>query len=182
MDKFKPADFWTAYREALRSGGSRAKYCDSARWTAVAVPAAMKVCTDRFGLDISKEDLRLDVMGWEPRDKFDWFLRIAYEHENDWRTWRSELCKLAHVVADLCVLSSYYGKRTPARAALQKAVDPLKERLLRVPGRQWLFVFGPRSGSPKSPFHAFSLDDKGRVVPLDDANPLRPESFRSKDG
>ena len=182
MDKLNPANFWVAYRNALERFGSWAAYKNGRLWTAVAKEAATSVCESQFDLRASYEDMRLDVMGWERQAEYDWFLRIAYEHENDWRTWRSELCKLAHVVADLCVLSSYYGKRTPARAALQKAVDPLKERLLRVPGRQWLFVFGPRSGSPKSPFQAFSLDDKGRVVPLDDANPLQPESFRSKDG
>jgi len=177
MDRIKPADFWTAYREALRSEGSRAKYCDSKRWTAVAVSAARKVCRDRFGLKTSKEDLRLDVMGWEPREKFDWFLRIAYEHENDSGTWRSELCKLAHVVADLCVLSSYYGKGAQACKALQKAVDPLKQRLLHVPGRQWLFVFGPPSGSMNLPFEAFSLDANGQVVRLNDGKPLTPDSL-----
>lgn len=177
MDKIKPADFWTAYREALRSEGLCAKYCDNKQWTAIAKSAAMKVCTDRFGLDISKEDLRLDVMGWESRKKFDWFLRIAYEHENDRRTWRSELCKLAHVVADLCVLASYYGKGTPACKALQKAVDPLKQRLLRVPGRQWLFVFGPPIDSMNLPLEAFSLDANGQVVRLNDGKPLTPNSL-----
>ena len=180
MKKIEVVEFWKAYREALRQEGTREKYCDSKRWTAVAVPAAMSVCAESFGLNIDKEYLRLDVIGWERHAEHDWSLRIAYEHENDWRTWREELCKLAHVVADLCVLSSYYADEKQIGAELHEAVDRLKERLLRVEDRQWLFVFGPRSDSPNLPFQAFSLDDKGQVVPLPDDTPLRPESLRSE--
>lgn len=171
-----PLEFWTAYCEALRARGFAKAFEDDGLWTrTVAIPAAKEVC-EEMGLVPQPEYFRIDVPAYEGSG-FDWYLRIAFEHENK-DDWQDELCKLSHVVADLRVLATFYNNDTPydPKQELQKAVDVLGERPFRVPHSAWLFVFGPRKARLGDSFLVFTL--QGRiVVPLAGAPQLCPAKW-----
>ncbi len=94
-------------------------------------------------LKAQTEYLRIDAIGYESKALFDWTLRIAFEHENR-DTWPDELCKLAHVAADLLVIVSYTRHdESMIKEKLQEEVDKRKDRMDRVRDSKWLFVFGP---------------------------------------
>lgn len=180
MPTATPVKFWNVYREILRQRGSWQAYQADLTWSPIAIAAAMDACKE-MGFKTQKEYLRLDVIGYETRSPYDWDLHVAFEHENR-DDWRDELCKLTHVVADVCVLVSYhnFNSRHPLTETLQSAVDfvRLAERNRRVLDRQWLFVFGPRCVSADYPFQAFTLDGEGKVAGLADTSPLIPSSWK----
>jgi hypothetical protein len=180
MPPITAGQFWDLYREALRLKGSWLAYESDQTWSPIALGAAEESCK-KMGLKTQREYLRIDVIGYESRSAVDWDLRVAFEHENR-DDWKDELCKLTHVVADLCVLASYhnFNSAEPLSSVLQAAVDKIKfsDRNRRVTGRQWLFIFGPRCVSAEHAFHALTLDPQGKVADLEDAKPLTPKSWQ----
>ena len=71
---------------------------------------AEKTCKE-FKIKTSREYYRIDLIGYrreEPNVDCNWWLDVAYEHENEYNTWYNELCKLCYVAADLRVVSSYH--------------------------------------------------------------------------
>lgn len=183
-----PKIFWQKYALALNEAGTQAgtrtAYRSSKAWTAHVMKISEKVWTDisysndslkslsKSQIEKSREYFRVDLIGYttewdktKPDQQHEWDLRLAYEHENSDR-WDDELCKLCHIVADLRVISSYYDfeKPEPIEEILQKRVDYLNRemnRINRVPGCQWLFIFGPRCKSWDRPFRAFTLEPDG---------------------
>jgi hypothetical protein len=100
-------------------------------------------------------------------------MRVAFEVESSTH-WKDELCKLAHIVSDLCVLAAYQAHATwLAEDALQEYLVDLGDRVTRVPGREWLFIFGPKPDKLFDPWRAFTLDKHRHLVPLTDETPLR---------
>ena len=177
MSFVEPITFWELYRDRLRALGSWAAYQTSSEWTKIATEAAIETCNE-FGLVADREYLRVDVMGYHqtrPGTWYDWHLRVAFEHENG-DEWNDELCKLAHVVADLRVLVAYhdYRKSDDPLPKLLRVVHRLGERLHRVPDSKWLFIFGPRQSTPERRFMAYTLDSSMQLTALHDEAPLLP--------
>jgi hypothetical protein len=104
-------------------------------------------------------------------------LQVAFEAENG-ADWRDELCKLAHIVAELRVLVTYQSHcdRTAADA-LRGFLKDRRDRILRVPGSRWLFIFGPDWREPSACWEAWTLDDAGELIALDDPEPLTGQSM-----
>ena len=174
-----PQQFWDLYREELRKRGSKEAFESEPRWTALVTGIAKDVC-EKMGLFLHPEYFRVDVIAYDGEGD-DWWIRVAFEHENSPR-WRDELCKLAHVVADLRVLATFYddndnSKEPDPRSELQRAVTNLGERILRVPDAQWLFIFGPRRSYANTRFFAYTLERNGQLHPLDEEDPLNPEDW-----
>ena len=121
----------------------------------------------------------------EPKEKGNWWLDVAYEHENR-DTWWSELCKLCYVAADLRVISSYYklgGAEISAEQIVEnKLRDYLerlgKEKIFRVPNGQWLFVFGPRLVCTDQPFMAFTIDEELSIRRVPGGKQVVPEDWK----
>lgn len=177
MSFVEPITFWEAYRDQLRALGSWAAYQTSSGWTKIATEAAIEACR-AFGLAVDREYLRLDVMGYHqtrPGTWYDWHLRVAFEHENG-DNWNDELCKLAHVAADLRVLVAYheYTKSEDPLPRLLSEVQRLGERIHRVPNSKWLFIFGPRQSTPERTFIAYTFDSATQLATLRDEVPLAP--------
>ncbi|MCH7849924.1 MAG: hypothetical protein IIB53_16370 [Planctomycetes bacterium] len=180
MSFVEPITFWEAYRDQLRALGSWAAYQTSSEWTKIATEAAIEACRE-FGLAADREYLRLDVMGYHqtrPGTWYDWHLRIAFEHENG-DNWNDELCKLAHVVADLRVLVAYhdYTKSEDPLTRLQSEIHRLGERIHRVPNSNWLFIFGPRQSAPERTFMAYTFDSSMQLAALHDEAPFAPQEW-----
>lgn len=182
MQNISPASFYHQYRDRVREVGCAEKYSDTRTWTALTIQAADYVCR-QFGLEVWHEYLRLDCAGVETNKGThpdDWHLRVAFEHEEgvrEGKDWRDELCKLAHIVADLRVLVGYCVGREP-QSLLRERVITLEKRMIRVPGAQWLFVLG--SGTDtwcREPWHAFTLAGDGTIVRIRDENPLCPKEW-----
>lgn len=173
MDSLNPQTFWNRYRDQLRNLGSWDAYQSNCDWTEIAKRCAEGACAE-LGLEYSREYLRLDVCGYVQRDaKHDWHLRVAFEVENS-AMWKDELCKLAHVVADLRVLVGYEcHKSWKAIDALGDYVPTLRDRITRVPGSEWLFIFGPDWRKPEDAWTAWTLDHQSEVISIIDAHPLR---------
>lgn len=171
-----PQQFWNLYREELRKRGSKEAFESEPRWTALVTGIAKYVC-EKMDLSLHPEYFRVDVIAYDGQGD-DWWIRVAFEHENS-PGWRDELCKLAHVVADLRILATFYdnGKEREPRSELQRAVTNLGERILRVPDAQWLFIFGPRRSDTETRFFAYTLDRNGQLQPLDEDEPLNPEDW-----
>ena len=170
-----PEAFWEVYREYLRKNGSQKAWESDPTWTELATEAAEHACQS-FGYGTQREFLRIDVIGYNgPDPDCDWHLRVAFEHENGPR-WREELCKLAHVAADLRVLAAFFNeKEGEPVASLEKAVTQLGNRMTRVPGAQWLFIFAPRECNSSTRFLAFTTTDANTITPLPDGKFLNPD-------
>jgi len=136
-----------------------------------------------------KKHLHVDKPGYElfGDDDQDWLLRVAFEHENNHKSWRSELCKLCHITADLRVLMSYHNFKKKGGPSidveLQRALQQLKKhnRVTRWQG-DWFFIFGPHRIGPRMrrhPFVAFTLSSDGKPLPIDEADgeKLYPPEF-----
>jgi hypothetical protein len=168
-----PEDFWRLYKQELRTRGDWIAYQGDRPWTAIATAAGIAACR-QLGLQTGKEYFRLDVIGYRHRgdDPYNWDLDIAFEAENA-ANWKDEVCKLAHVVASLRVLVAYQLHRSHTSAdALREYVDDLRDRMIRVPGCRWLFIFGPDWREPSACWEAWTLDHEGRVLPIPDSDPL----------
>ncbi|MFI5380392.1 MAG: hypothetical protein ACHRHE_13920 [Tepidisphaerales bacterium] len=170
-----PSTFWQLYKAELRSRGSWSAYqTNPPLWTQIAKDAAIAAC-DRLGLETSKEYFRLDVLGYDENRsaRHDWNVRVAFEVENT-ADWKDELCKLSHIVADLCVLAAYeWHKGWSAKEALVEYLDTLGERVHRVPGRQWLFIFGPCGKDLSEPWTAYAFNDNRELISVDEGVLLR---------
>jgi hypothetical protein len=152
-----PLGFWQRYKDEIaKLNPTLAKYGNKTTWTELALIAASNaIASDqqepiREPLTVSREYFRIDVIGEEKFAKqWDWSLRVAFEHENEYAQmqWKQEMCKLAHVVADLRVLAGYYdSSEKEVESILQDQVNTLRknrDRITRVPNSQWLFIFGP---------------------------------------
>jgi len=193
-----PESFWRAFKKAIASGTQdlpvgvtkREAYESDSLWTRLAIGAAKAAC-EELGLESSQEYFRVDLIGFtrgahhRDGDEFrwyDWHLKVAFEHENT-KEWRDELCKLAHLAADLCVLVSYYGPGENIEELLGEALDVLGDRMTRVQGREWLLAFGPNiheyRANPDASFKAFTMGHDGQLVPLQEETPLRPGDWQS---
>lgn len=177
MGRVGAMEFAEAYLKELRERGSWAQYTEPpwSQWTTTACDTA-RVVMRSFGLYESTEYLRLDAAGWETgdtgRSDWDWFLRIAFEHENNPNAWRDELCKLAYIVSDLRVLVAYDAGDAPAvKSKLEDAICQLGDRMRRVPGVEWLFLFGPYSA-------AATYSDKDKYVAFRYADSLSLEELK----
>lgn len=151
----------------------------------------MKVAKEtckKLGLETSKEYYRVDLVGYrreEPEVEGNWWLDVAYEHENA-DTWWGELCKLCYVAADLRVISSYYKLGRADKSAEETIEDKLrgylgqlgKEKIFRIPNSQWLFVFGPRLVCAAEPFRAFTIDDELSIRPLPGGERVVPQDWK----
>jgi hypothetical protein len=184
MTSISARTFWERYREALRVTGTRSASASDPAWTAIGKAAAEAACKD-LGLLIQREYLRLDVMGYTYRgsgDDFDWDLRVAFEHENcsqKGKDWCGELCKLTHIVADLRVLVGYFNHhRGSLEHVLNSRVKLMGERMTRVPGSEWLLIFGPSMPRPGDRFSAFTLAGDLSLKLIDDPQPLMPIEWR----
>ncbi|GAI86287.1 unnamed protein product, partial [marine sediment metagenome] len=132
-----------------------------------------------------REYYRLDLAAYTEQKKkgeniSNWWLNLAYEHEND-RTWYSELCKLCYIAADLRVISTYHDfkKEEPVTERLGRYIDNLgKEKILRVPNSEWLFVFGPRRVNTderkEHHFKAFTIDKELNIIPIMTGEKVQP--------
>ena len=192
--------FWQEFQKSLQGGiselGSNAEkwrtYCSDSLWTKVAVEAA-KLAVEGMDLESQREYYKVDLIGFEKGEKwkdlkfggYDWWLKVAFEHENS-NQWRDELCKLTHLAADLCVLVTYHGGiDDDIRSELSGALEVMGDRMTRVPGRGWLFVFGPNVTRCKADrnacFKAFTLNDDGELVSLADASEVSPGTWMCRD-
>lgn len=103
--------------------------------------------------------------------------RVAFEVENT-ANWKDELCKLAHIVSDLSVLVGYQIHRTwRNEEILQDYLKKMGDRVFRVPGRQWLFIFGPDCEKQFDPWLALAFDDSRKLVSVDAGPPPRGLDF-----
>jgi hypothetical protein len=175
MIRLSAREFWPRYRDAVRSQGNLKLLSSTRDWTRVAIDAAKSVCMDA-GLTTGNE-FYLDVMGYEQRVSgifYDWDLRIAFEHENG-RDWHDELCKLCHVVADLRVLVGYFMMRERIDEILRQRIGQMGDRITRVTGSEWLFIFGPNdSRLDHTPWKAYTIDDGNGLIQLRDDDPFNP--------
>lgn len=182
MDRIvEPESFWQEYSARLNQAGNWNAYQNSPTWTPEVMRVAEETCKE-FGLKTSREDYRVDLIGWrreEPDVTDNWWLDIAYEHEND-DTWYRELCKLCYVAADLRVISSYHDfSKEPIEKKLKGYLDRLgEEKILRVPDSKWLFVFGPRLVCAEQPFKAFTIDEKLTVIPISGGEEVVPQRWK----
>ena len=172
-----PKAFWEDYKEYLREHGSVKAWESRPIWTKLATKAAEHACRS-FGYRTQREFLKIDVIGYEgPEPDYDWHLRVAFEHENS-PTWREELCKLTHVAADLRVLAAFYNEKgKDPEARLREAMEQLGDRITRVPGVQWLFIFAPLECNSSTRFRAWIATDAHTISELPDDNPLNPNKW-----
>ena len=95
------------------------KYKNDTKWTSVATGLICRIIR-RHGLEITKEYLRVDIIGWKQRvdeikddaDKVGmkpwlWDLEVAVEHENKENDWTYELVKLTDIRCPLKVVIGY---------------------------------------------------------------------------
>ncbi|MBA7684036.1 hypothetical protein ES703_92425 [subsurface metagenome] len=184
MDKIlEPETFWQEYSSQLNQAGNWGAYQNNTDWTKAVIGIAKKTCEcKKFKLKTQTEYYKIDLIGYrreEPNVDCNWWLDVAYEHEND-DTWYGELCKLCYVAADLRVVSSYHDfSKEPIEKKLKDYLDWLgKEKILRVPDGKWLFVFGPRLVCAKQPFRAFTIDEKLTVIPISGGEEVVPQRWK----
>jgi hypothetical protein len=174
-----PEEFLKEYMQELRKE-HETEWNDATRRTDF-TKAAAETVIENHGLIPSREYFRVDVIGHEKVGDMDcnWMLRVAFEHENPGSYspkkdalahgapkrrpyWIQEFCKLTHLFADLRVIASYHdsGKDDEGLMELLKRnvnrMQVLERRMTRVPGGQWLFIFGPNPPAIKG-FRAFKL-------------------------
>lgn len=179
--------FWDIYSSELNKNtkGKWDAYHNDTSWTSVIKQIAINTCRE-LKLQPSTEYYRVDVIGYrweEPQIKGNWWLDVAYEHENS-DNWWDELCKLCYVAADLRVISSYYKLGAEVQSVEDKIREYLerlgKEKIFRVTNSEWLFVFGPRLVSADQPFRAFTVDDQLSVIPVTGGERVVPEEWKKQ--
>lgn len=139
---------------------------------------------------VSKEFYNVDVLGYytkwytnqnKPSEErqSDWILEVAFEHENNPKTWHEELCKLCYLCANLKVIVSYYEENVNIEDLLKQYLHSLgRDKLFIYPASKWLFVFGPSGvNNYKKPFRAFSVSQKFEPSELKIDKPLIPDEF-----
>jgi hypothetical protein len=181
MPSITPNNFWRLYKADICEHGSWEAYQSNPRWTQIATEAAIAACT-QLKLLTSKEYFRLDLLGYDekPDAHHDWSARIAFEVENS-AHWKDELCKLSHIIADLCVLATYESHATwTAKEALEEYLQTLGDRVCRVHERQWLFIFGPSWKTESDPWNAYTLDANRNLVSVDEGPPLHGVDLKGR--
>jgi len=197
MPDYSAINFWKQYAKELsvlgEHEGTQALYDTSTGWTKRNGEVVKRVMEEFFNLD-TRSWLQFDCCGYENFDnKHDWQIRIAYEHEND--DWKVEICKLAHVWADLRVLVGYWDfkkeQTEPSTKSLRtslsnwlRAMEDRGKRISRLETAKWLFIFGPRvrSFGDEYPYVAYDIDPKPddrlslRELKLDE--PLNPYHWK----
>src|SRR6202035_2978188 len=95
-----PQAFWDAYREAFRTECNWTRFQDKKLRTKSAKSSAKTVIEMTFGFNATKEWFRIDYIGDIRADdadpKHNWFLRIAFDHENC-TNWRYEFGSHVHI-------------------------------------------------------------------------------------
>ncbi len=163
--------FWSLYKQELQDNGLWSAYQGSSSWTPIAISAAQATC-QKLGLKTAREYFKVDVIGWEGTGEKDWDLRVAFEAENN-LCWEEELCKLAHLVSDLRILVAYQSNmRRPAEQTLDECLVRHKQRVMRDANCRWLFIFGPHPKNRNGCWAAYSLDQSGCRLPINDPAPL----------
>ncbi|MBN1436778.1 MAG: hypothetical protein JW936_06865 [Sedimentisphaerales bacterium] len=197
--------FWKEYAAQLNEGGDWEAYKKCETWTEPVKVMAEKTCkkltdfiaekdSDKIE-ETQREYFRIDVIGFrqeEPGKDNNWWLDIAYEHENS-DDWDSELCKLCFVAADLRVISSYYdhSKKQKIEDYVQEYLDKLgSEKIHRVQNSQWLLIFGPRchciakdsntQTQENEKFRAFTIDNMKLAEITAHAEDVFPERWKPK--
>lgn len=90
-------------------------------------------------LKTEREYFRIDLIGYESNasstlltgnlQKYSWNLKVAVEHENDYRLWVDEVVKLAHIVCPLRVVIGYLpkNKKYDHQSVFSEVTKNLKE-------------------------------------------------------
>lgn len=182
MESLNPENFWRLYKREIHENGSWDAYQYGRAWTEIAVSAGSAVCEKSFDLETQREYFRLDLIGWDgPRGShYDWDLQVAFEAENT-QKWEDELCKLAHIVSILRVLVAYQGHAGwRAEEALDGYLVRHKRRVVRDPSCKWLFIFGPDPADRNDCWAAYTLDERGERVRINDEPPLLGIHMKNK--
>jgi len=182
----EPESFWKEYSAKLNQKGTQEAYKDNTEWTEKVLCIAEKTCKKfNFKIETSREYYRVDLIGWrreKTNEKRNWWLDVAYEHENKYNTWDDELCKLCYVAADLRVISGYHDfndSEEPIEKKLKGCLGRLgKEKILRVPNSKWLFVFGPRLTCTDQSFKAFTINEKMTIIPVSGGEEVVPQRWK----
>lgn len=173
-DTVTPDDFWSFYKQEVKDRGSWSQYQKTSSWTKIAKSAAESAC-HRFGFATAREYFNIDVIAWTGKwndREYDYDVRIAFEVE-DSLLWEDELCKLAHIVADLRVLVAYQSHlKRNAEDVLDERLARHKNRVVRDCNCKWLFIFGPHPRNRTGPWKAYSLDEHGCRISLTEDQPL----------
>jgi len=132
------------------------------RWTDFIINILKKIGTD-LGFEVAKEYFGIDVGYFtvDSKDRFDWNLDVAIEHENSDKTWMDEVCKLAHIAAQQKILIAYYnylGAEESLESMLERAVERIKSRKYKTRPQSWVFIFGPTSVDINHSFKVFEYD------------------------
>ncbi len=181
MRAITPAGFWRLYKAEIREHGSWKAYQSNAPWTKIATRAATVAC-EYLKLRTSREYFRVDVLGYDDKEgeAHNWNARVALEVENS-AHWKDELCKLSHIVVDLCVLATYESHVSwTAKEALEEYLQTLGKRVHRVTGRQWLFIVGPSWKTESGAWHAYTFDSHRKLISVDEFPPLRGADLRGR--
>jgi hypothetical protein len=156
-------------------------YHNSRAWTRVAITAARWTCA-QLGLGTEgRVPFQFDVIGCDYQNPHEWKIRVAFEHEHKRADAPYELCKLAHIVADLKVLVAYMRHTTRSKspeAVLSEWIAPVKAQI-RFASSEWLLVMGPDTGSEDLPFMAFTLSTGLTPIRIHDERPLVPNEWMS---
>lgn len=122
-------EFWNAFsKKVMDEGDDRTQLCKDWTTSKVFTDSMSKVITSiiegnygKENITVQPEYLRIDIPAWQKNSgndhnfveeapnfqKYDWNLKVAVEHENDYRLWMDEVIKLAHINCPLRVVIGY---------------------------------------------------------------------------
>lgn len=123
-------EFWKAFSEKVMNKDScdRKALCEnwtqSGNFTNIISKIIKNIIEDGYengNITVQPEYLRIDIPAWQSNNdsncefvdiapnfkKYDWNLKIAVEHENDYRLWMDEVVKLAHISCPLRIVIGY---------------------------------------------------------------------------
>ena len=135
MEKISAQDFFERFITAVEGDITKATtaYRESEDWTKYIYDITETILKEEFGLEIGKEYLRIDMIGWSGYEKWktseeknvgskncsndsndnpglnehNWNLEIAIEFENEPKQWMDEVIKLCHIKCGLKVVIGY---------------------------------------------------------------------------
>ena len=122
-------EFWKDFSEKVMSADSEYRKLLCENWTKSGdftniISGIIKGIIEKGyrneNITVQPEYLRIDIPAWQSNNhdqefvdiaprfkKYDWNLKVAVEHENDYRLWMDEVIKLAHVNCPLRVVIGY---------------------------------------------------------------------------
>ena len=125
----KAQEFWDRFEEKVMMEGEcrnqlRNDWTTSKVFTESISKVITNIIKDCYGensITVQPEYLRIDIPAWQKNSgndqsfveeapnfqKYDWNLKVAVEHENDYRLWMDEVIKLAHINCPLRVVIGY---------------------------------------------------------------------------